>query len=181
MTESTGEALARLLEQANAAYDQYDQDAAQRLYEQVLRLDAHHPLALSRLGAILAQQGDLDAAEQLLRSALESAPELAPALSNLGNVHFTRGQFAEALDLYRQAAALDSHNPVFQQNLHAAYKKLGQLDKAVDAIKKARRLEQAQHRSEAKAQWHRARSRLGCGGSLFALIGLMAMMWQILW
>lgn len=180
MAETTGEAVGHLLDQANAAYSQFDLAAAQPLYEQVLRLDPGQALAHSRLGAILAQQGHLDAAEQRLRRALELAPNMAAAVSNLGNVHFTRAQYAEALDLYRQAAVLEPENPVFQQNLHAAYKKLGHLDKAVDAIKKARRLEQAQHRTEARAQWQRARRQVGCGGTALMLIGVLGLIAVVL-
>jgi tetratricopeptide (TPR) repeat protein len=164
------------LQQADDLYTRGDLGGAYLLYQETLALNPGCVPALSRLGAICAQQGRLDEAEEYLQAALSFDSRYAPALSNLGNVFYQRSHFEMALKLYRQAADLDSDNPVYLTNMHAAYKRLGQHAQAVKALKQASRARKKQLQDANRAQARRLRQRLGCGATavvLFVLLNAM--------
>ena len=73
----------------NAGYDLLEQgkfDQAQKVFEEVLRQDAGHPLALNNLAAILVKQGKFDQALAGLRQALPRAKGFKVALNRVCNV-----------------------------------------------------------------------------------------------
>src|SRR5664280_2081375 len=60
----------------NAGYDWLEQgkfDQAQKVFEEVLRQDPGHPLALNNLAAIMVKQGNYDQAAACLKQALPRA------------------------------------------------------------------------------------------------------------
>ena len=73
----------------NAGYDLLEQgkfDQAQKVFEEVLRQDPGHPLALNNLAAILVKQGNYDQAAACLKRALPRARGFKVALNRVCNV-----------------------------------------------------------------------------------------------
>ena len=73
----------------NAGYDRLEQGQfgqAQKLFEDVLRQDPGHPLALNNLAAILVKQGKYDEALACLKQALPRAQGFQVALNRVCNV-----------------------------------------------------------------------------------------------
>jgi Tfp pilus assembly protein PilF len=73
----------------NAGYDWLEQgkfDQAQKAFEEVLRQDPGHPLALNNLAAILVKQGNYDQALACLKRALPRSKGFKVALNRVCNV-----------------------------------------------------------------------------------------------
>ena len=73
----------------NAGYDLLEQgkfDQAQKVFQEVLRQDPGHPLALNNLAAILVKQGKFDQALACLKQALPRAKGFKVALNRVCNV-----------------------------------------------------------------------------------------------
>jgi len=73
----------------NAGYDLLEQgkfDQAQKVFEEVLRQDPGHPLALNNLAAILVKQGKFDQALACLKQALPRSRGFKVALNRVCNV-----------------------------------------------------------------------------------------------
>jgi Tfp pilus assembly protein PilF len=73
----------------NSGFDLLEQgkfDQAQGLFEEVLRQDPGHPLALNNLAAILVKQGKYDQALACLKRALPRAQGFKVALNRVCNV-----------------------------------------------------------------------------------------------
>ncbi len=75
--------------QLNAGYDLLEQgkyDQAQKVFDEVLRQDPGHPLALNNLAAILVKQGRYDQALACLKRALPRSKSFKVALNRVCNV-----------------------------------------------------------------------------------------------
>jgi Tfp pilus assembly protein PilF len=73
----------------NAGYDLLEHgkfDPAQKVFEEVLRQDQGHPLALNNLAAILVKQGKFDQALACLKRALPRSRGFKVALNRVCNV-----------------------------------------------------------------------------------------------
>jgi Tfp pilus assembly protein PilF len=73
----------------NAGYDLLEQgkfEPAQKVFEEVLRQDPGHPLALNNLAAILVKQGKFDQAIARLKQALPRAKGFKVALNRVCSV-----------------------------------------------------------------------------------------------
>jgi tetratricopeptide (TPR) repeat protein len=73
----------------NAGYDLLEQgkfDQAQKVFEEVLRQDPGHPLALNNLAAIMVKQGNYDQAIACLKRALPRSKGFKVALNRVCNV-----------------------------------------------------------------------------------------------
>jgi tetratricopeptide (TPR) repeat protein len=73
----------------NAGYDLLEQgkvDQAHKIFEEVLRQDPGHPLALNNLAAILVKKGQYDQALASLRRALPRSRGFKVALNRVCNV-----------------------------------------------------------------------------------------------
>ena len=73
----------------NSGYDLLEQgkfDQAQKVFEEVLRQDPGHPLALNNLAAILVKQGKFDQALACLKRALPRSRGFKVALNRVCNV-----------------------------------------------------------------------------------------------
>ena len=76
---------------------------AERLYLQVLRMDARNFFACHMLGILRAQQGRNDEALELIAAALRVNPNATEALSNYGNILTNQGRLPEALAAFDRA------------------------------------------------------------------------------
>jgi tetratricopeptide (TPR) repeat protein len=73
----------------NAGYDLLEQgkfDQAQKVFEEVIRQDPGHPLALNNLAAIMVKQGQFDQALAYLKRALPRSRGFKVALNRVCNV-----------------------------------------------------------------------------------------------
>jgi tetratricopeptide (TPR) repeat protein len=73
----------------NAGYDLLEQgkfDQARKVFEEVLRQDPGHPLALNNLAAIMVKQGNYDQALACLKQALPRSRGFKVALNRVCNV-----------------------------------------------------------------------------------------------
>ena len=73
----------------NAGYDLLEQgkfDQAQKVFEEVLRQDPGHPLALNNLAAIMVKQGNYDQAAAYLKQALPRSKGFKVDLNRVCNV-----------------------------------------------------------------------------------------------
>jgi tetratricopeptide (TPR) repeat protein len=73
----------------NAGYDLLEQgkfDQAQKVFEEVIRQDPGHPLALNNLAAIMVKQGKFDQALAYLKRALPRSRGFKVALNRVCNI-----------------------------------------------------------------------------------------------
>jgi tetratricopeptide (TPR) repeat protein len=87
---------------------------AERIYEDILRLQPNHPGALTLLGAVCLQTGRTDRGIALIRKALEIDPNAAQPHFYLGNGLKDLSRYEEALASFDKSIALrpdvpDSH------------------------------------------------------------------------
>src|SRR2546426_10443556 len=129
-----------LLEEAERRLHAGDYAAAEQASRQVLEAAPDSPVARSKLGVALAQQGRLDEAIAEFSKALSLRPTYAPAYSNLGNAYREKGMLPEALVAYERALAIDPDYAIAHRNLGILYKQMGRVGDAVDHFKKATRL-----------------------------------------
>jgi Tfp pilus assembly protein PilF len=78
--------VARMLNSGFDLLEQGNYQQAQKLYEEVLKKDPTHPLALNNLGAIMVKQGKYDPALDYLRRALPRAKGFKVAIDRVCNV-----------------------------------------------------------------------------------------------
>jgi tetratricopeptide (TPR) repeat protein len=87
LTGAQGQAA--VAERLNSGFDLLEQgkfDQAQKVFDEVLRQDPGHPLALNNLAAILVKQGKHDQALACLKRALPRAKGFKVALNRVCNV-----------------------------------------------------------------------------------------------
>jgi Tfp pilus assembly protein PilF len=80
---------AGVAERLNSGFDLLEQgnfDQAQKVFDEVLRQDPGHPLALNNLAAILVKQGKYDQALACLKQALPRSKDFKVALNRVCNV-----------------------------------------------------------------------------------------------
>ena len=107
-----------------------DTGTAAPLYDDILRTEANHVGALTRLGTWQIQQGQPALAVELLSRAAALAPTSAEIHNNLGVAHKTLGHWDAAVQAFQQAITLDATYAVAYFNLADLAETLGQLDTA---------------------------------------------------
>jgi len=110
---------------------------AENLYQQILRVDQNHPIALHLLGVIAHQVGDNDAAVNLITKALGINPDYAEAHNNLGLTFKELGQPEKAVACFQKALALNPRYAEAHGNLGAALADMGKFDEAVTSYRNA--------------------------------------------
>ncbi len=110
---------------------------AEKLYRQILSLDARHTEALHLLGVIAYQTGNLDEAVTRYEQALAIKPDFPKALYNLGVALQAQGKLDEAIVRYEQALIIKPKNADALSNLGIALQDQGKLDEAVARYEQA--------------------------------------------
>ncbi len=105
-------------------------EAAQQVYEAVLKAVPNHAATLQFYGILQHQQGQSARAIELIRRSIVLAPGQAGPHMNLGNVLLEIGQFAEAAQAYASASDLMPDNEELSNNLAILHRAQGQLDEA---------------------------------------------------
>ena len=110
---------------------------AERLYRQVLAMDASHADALHLLGVIANQVGRNDIAVELIGKAVEINPTVAVYHCNLGKALQDLGRRNDAVAAYNTALGFEPGFPEVHYNLGKALQDLGRRDEAAAAYRQA--------------------------------------------
>jgi tetratricopeptide (TPR) repeat protein len=110
---------------------------AENIYQQILRDDPNHPVALHLLGVIAHQLGKNEVAVDLINKAIAIMPDYAQAYSNLGTALKELGRLDEAVTSYDKALAIKPDYAQAYSNLGNTLHELGKLDEAVENCQKA--------------------------------------------
>ncbi|MEN6376039.1 MAG: tetratricopeptide repeat protein [Smithella sp.] len=104
---------------------------AEKLYRQILLLDARHTDTLHLLGVIAYQTGNFESAVARYEQALAIKPDFPKALYNLGVALHAQGKLDEAIVRYEQALVIKPKNSDALSNLGIALQDQGRLDEAI--------------------------------------------------
>jgi tetratricopeptide (TPR) repeat protein len=118
-------------------FDRHNVAAAQKLFEQALRLSPTYAPAHYAYGVLLEQRGDLEAALEHYRAAAADFPDDFDTEYDLGSVLLKLKRPAEAIAPLRLATQLQPAAPRAWINLRAAYLMAGQPDAAAQAARDA--------------------------------------------
>lgn len=103
---------------------------AERLYQQVLRVDPRHADALHLLGVVAHQSGRHDVATGLIEQAIAINGDNHLYHSNLGATQQARGRISDAIASGRRAVALNPNYAAAHYNLARALQAAGHDDEA---------------------------------------------------
>lgn len=112
-------------------------EAAQDIYEEVLKLDPDNVDATHLLGVIELQSGNNVSALERLLKASRKLPDAVNILSNLGTAQRRLGKFDDALATYQRAITLDPQHAESFYNLGIALKAMDRPAEAANSIRKA--------------------------------------------
>ena len=112
-------------------------DQAEILYQQVLKVDPTHPIALNQLGTVALQKGNFNAAVGLIALATKHKPDYAEAHNNLASTLLKLGRTEDALKSYRKAIEIKPDYINAYNNLADTLICQGQPDEAVLLLKRA--------------------------------------------
>jgi tetratricopeptide (TPR) repeat protein len=118
---------------------EYAQEAAQRAYEEALRLEPSLSEAHLNVGRLYHDAGRLTKAEASYRKAIQYRPEFAIAYFNLGVVLEDRGKDIAAITAYQQALQQDPRLKPAHCHLGELYERRGHLKEALRHYAAAKR------------------------------------------
>lgn len=105
-------------------------DAARRIFDRVLTIDAESGIPLENLGVIDLERGDLEQARHHFEQAVRVDPKSSQAHSGMGVVAMRSGDRRAAIESWKQAVQLDRTNFDALYNLATTLAGDGQLDAA---------------------------------------------------
>jgi predicted TPR repeat methyltransferase len=112
-------------------------EAAQQVYEAVLKAVPNHAACLQFYGILQHQLGQSARAIELIRRSIVLAPGQAGPHMNLGNVLLETGDYAGAAVSYASASDLMPENEELTNNLAILHRAQGQLDEAEALYRRA--------------------------------------------
>lgn len=107
MNPATKQAIASLLQQAQAQFHAGGYEQARALSQRVLQLDSNNPDAFHMLGVVALEEGHPADAQALLAKALGVRRHNPFYLLSLGHVHCAQENYQAAESSYRRALTLD--------------------------------------------------------------------------
>jgi Tfp pilus assembly protein PilF len=119
------------------------QDEADSLYEEALRLDPHNHLILNNYSYSLAERDvQLDRALEMAKTAVDAEPSLASYLDTIGWVYFRLGRYEQAENYVKKAVTSGEASAVVYEHLGDIYYKLNKLSEALEQWNAALKLDQ---------------------------------------
>jgi predicted TPR repeat methyltransferase len=118
-------------------------DAAQELYERLLKLDPRNANALHYLGVLLHARGKSDEAIECMRQSIALDPGVPDWHANLGNVMLNLRRLQDAADAYAVAVGLAPDNAAILNNLGALRRVQQRFPEAEAALLKGLELDPA--------------------------------------
>lgn len=101
-------------------------EQAKPIYEQVLKIQPDHPIALNNLAYIKAEEGvDLDQALTMAQRARQALPNSADVADTLGWVYIKKNLSEDAVRLFSDLTKKEPANPVFRYHLGMALMQKG--------------------------------------------------------
>lgn len=116
-------------------------DAAQELYERLIKLDPRNANALHYLGVLLHAREKSEEGIKRIEQSIALDPKVPDWHSNLGNVLLNLGRLEEAADAYARAVALAPNNAAVLNNLGALRRAQDRFEEAESAYFKALELD----------------------------------------
>jgi tetratricopeptide (TPR) repeat protein len=132
------------IEEATAALVAQDRNAAERIFRDILQLDASHVAALCGLAAVALSVGNTRDAERLARHALNQTAHLPLAQRALGHTLLAAGRLHEAEATTRELLRIEPENPQNWVALGAVFTRLLRQRDALVAFEEAARLNPTQ-------------------------------------
>ncbi len=132
----TPETITIQMQQAAALLKQGEMEAAEHLYQQVLRRQPKAFEAMHMLGVIALHSGDPQRAVRLIAQALRFEPNNAPALANLGSALLRAHRIEDALRHYDRALQLDPGVAALLHNHGRALQLLGRHEEAAASFRR---------------------------------------------
>lgn len=126
-----------LLTQANKSIAQGAYSEAIDFYQDLIRFEPRHAVALNNLGAALSKLGRYKEAEIHFYQAIEIKPDFADAHSNIGTALLLKGQYADAEKFLRRALKLNPRSMEARINLGLTLSFLSRLRDARPYFEKA--------------------------------------------
>jgi tetratricopeptide (TPR) repeat protein len=106
-------------------------DQSKPIYEQVLRIQQDHPVALNNLAFIKAEEGtDLDSALSMAQRAYQALPNSPDINDTLGWVYIRKNLSQEAIRLFTDLVKKYPTNPIYRLHYAMALKQKGDLPAA---------------------------------------------------
>ena len=112
-------------------------DDAERLLNQILRLQPKHADALCFLSVVAAKKNDFEAALRLINESIKVVPKNPIALNNQGNILKELGRYSDALVSYEKALSLAPKYEEAHNNKGNALQDLGRYQEAIVCYEKA--------------------------------------------
>jgi tetratricopeptide (TPR) repeat protein len=101
-------------------------DQAKPIYEQILKIQPDHPVALNNLAYIKAQEGvDLDQALTMAQRAVQKAPASLDLNDTLGWVYIKKNLSENAVHIFSDLVQKDPNNPTFHYHYAMALAQKG--------------------------------------------------------
>ena len=119
-----------------ALYAQGDLDKAATYFQNVLRKDPNHVLALYDLAVVNRDKGSIEQTVSDYEKVVAINPDFPEALSNLGGYYFRSGKLEKAVTLFQNAVRVYPNFIQALSNLGAALNKLGRPGEAIPYLKK---------------------------------------------
>jgi tetratricopeptide (TPR) repeat protein len=113
-------------------------DQAKPIYEQILKIQPDHPVALNNLAYIKAQEGvDLDQALTMAQRAVQRAPASLDLNDTLGWVYIKKNLSENAVHIFSDLVQKDPNNPTFHYHYAMALAQKGDKPSARSEYEKA--------------------------------------------
>ncbi len=115
-------------------------DQSKPIYEQVLRIQPDHPVALNNLAFIKAEEGnDLDTALSMAQRAFQAVPGSPDIIDTLGWVYIRKNLSQESVRLFTDLVKKYPSNPIYRLHFAMALKQKGDLPAAKRELEAALR------------------------------------------
>jgi tetratricopeptide (TPR) repeat protein len=113
-------------------------DQAKPIYEQILKIQPDHPVALNNLAYAKAEEGlDLDQALTMAQRARQKAPGSPDIADTLGWIYIKKNLSEDAVRVFRDLVAKDPNNPKFHYHFGMALMQKGDKQQARSEFEKA--------------------------------------------
>ena len=109
-------------------------DHAQKLFEEILKIDPNHFNSICHLGLIFSSTKKFELASKMFLSALKINPNNASINNNLGNIYFELGDIQKSLNFFSNAIKVDPNFIDAHFNSSLVLKSIGKLNEAIDHL-----------------------------------------------
>jgi tetratricopeptide (TPR) repeat protein len=111
-------------------------DNAEKLYNQVLKIDPNYLPALNNLGVLYKKLGKHNKAKSCYEKAITLNPNNIDILYNLGNIFQKLEEYQKAKDYYEKVIKINPNYTDAYNNLGVVFQKLGKYQKAKNCYEK---------------------------------------------